>query len=191
MEFFNPAILLIIIITGPLAVACIPFSFIWLVLLFMFMYYEPRIEKPIDLTGAEIKNVKLDSDPVMYRELLDEQYLDRFAVKHPYIYAFWLLTSNCGRWIWLVLAWSVVIGLLFGFVYSHVPVSYTSVTVDQIRWWHPYYFSFVTMTTLGVATIEPMGGLASLVHTVQNVFGYIWLGYLIAVLGSKLTRRSA
>jgi len=60
-----------------------------------------------------------------------------------------------------------------------------------ISWWRPYYLSFVTMTTLGVASIEPGNGWAAFAHTVQNVIGYGWLGYLIAVLGAKFTRRSA
>jgi len=51
--------------------------------------------------------------------------------------------------------------------------------------------SFVTMTTLGLASAEPVNDAAFWWHTAQNIFGYIWLGYLIAVLGSKLTRRSA
>ena len=55
----------------------------------------------------------------------------------------------------------------------------------------PIYLSFVTMTTLGVATVEPMNSFGYIWHIFQNLVGYVLLGYLVAVLGSKLTRRSA
>ena len=59
-------------------------------------------KRPTLFAGCELKNVKLDSDPVLYRELLDEQYLDRFAERHKILYPFWIITSNCGRSVSLV-----------------------------------------------------------------------------------------
>ena len=166
--------------------------------------------KPTNLYGAELKNVKLDSDPVLYRELLDEQYLDKFAEKHKIIYPLWLFTSNCGRWTFLVFIWTFILGIMFGFVFYNF--SYPSFFPDwawletlldkidpvfryngdpQKLWWQPFYLSFVTMTTLGLASAEPINDAGFWWHTLQNITGYVLLGYLIAVLGSKFTRRSA
>ena len=186
-ELFIPFTL----IFGSLAVVYISCSLLWLMIFLVWFYNGKELSSTTILDGAELKNVKLDSDPVMYRELLDEQYLDRFAEKHPYLYPFWLLTSNCGRSISLVFLWSLLVIVLFGFIYSPLYLKYSSLTVDKICWWHPFYFSFVTMTTLGMASVEPGNFWAAFWHTLQNLFGYVWLGYLIAVLGSKLTRRSA
>ena len=162
--------------------------------------------KPTNLTGAEIKNVRLDSDPVLYRDLLDEQYLDRFAGKHKIMYPFWLCTSNCGRSIALVLLWSLLFSVVFGLIYADfvcpswfpfrnffdsIDPRFTYQGQPQTRVWQPFYLSFVTMTTLGLASSEPSNWFGYFWHTAQNFFGYIWLGYLIAVLGSKLTRRSS
>ncbi len=146
-----------------------------------------RSYEPTKFLGAELKNIRLDSDPILYRDLLDEQYLDKFEEKHPLIYAFWLFSSNCGRSVTLLAVWSLVIALLFGNIYSHLDFNYQT----AVEWWRPYYLSFVTMTTLGVSSIEPGNFQAALAHTIQNVIGYGWLGYLISVLGAKFTRRSA
>ena len=47
------------------------------------------------------------------------------------------------------------------------------------------------MTTLGMASVEPVTTGAAFWHTIENILGYGFLGYAIAVLGSKFTRRSA
>lgn len=162
-------------------------------------------ECPTLLEGAELKNVKLDSDPVLYRELLDEQYLDRFSKRYHKTYIFWLLTSDCGRNIPMLFGWSIFIGILFGLVFADfsspelfpgflrdfLDIIDPKFLYNSFAWWKPFYLSFVTMTTLGVASVEPANDAAFWWHTAQNLFGYVWLGYLIAVLGSKLTRRSA
>lgn len=163
--------------------------------------------RPTLLEGAELKNVRLDSDPVMYRELLDEQYLDRMAEKHPKFYKFWLLTSNCGRSVWLLIAWSLFLALCFGLIYADLSspswfpgwLQRFLARIDpkfegfdlKARFWDPIYMSFVTMTTLGWSGVKPDNQAGYWWHTAQNLFGYIWLGYLVSVLGSKLTRRSA
>lgn len=160
------------------------------------------------LRGAEITKMNLEGDPILYRDLLDEQYLDEFAEKHKFLYPFWLLTSNCGRWTSLVFGWAMIVGVLFAFVFSDfssptwLPTClrdlldlfdpyFTYNGKPQTMWWQPFYLSFVTMTTLGLASAEPANTAAFLWHLAQNLIGYVLFGYLISVLGSKLTRRSA
>lgn len=159
-----------------------------------------------NLYGAEIKNCLMSGSPVTYRTLLDEQYLDDFAVRHKYLYSFWLVTSNCGRSFLLVFLWSLLIALSFGLVYATFQAPYWLPSCLQAAlafidpqfegligtspWWKSFYMSFVTMTTLGWSSVEPANTAGFWWHTAQNLFGYIWLGYLIAVLGDKLTRRS-
>ncbi|MFC1541576.1 pentapeptide repeat-containing protein [Candidatus Latescibacterota bacterium] len=149
-----------------------------------------RPDRPTILTGAELKNVKLDEDPILYRKLLDEQYLDAFAKNHKVLYPFWLLTSNCGRSTSLVFFWALFITILFGFIYSLNDYIYFGELTGHV-WWYPYYFSFVTITTLGMSSVEPVSFWGAFWHTIENIFGYGLLGYAIAVLGSKFTRRSA
>jgi len=157
----------------------------------LFFKSNPQLNNnPTDITGAELKKVKLESDPVLYRELLDEQWLDRFAEKHKILYPFWLLTSNCGRWTFLIFVWAFVIAIIFGFIFSHSRFIYFGNVISH-EWWHPFYLSFVTMTILGMASVEPVTTAAAVLHTIENIVGYALLGYAIAVFGSKFTRRSA
>ncbi len=175
---------------------------------------KPDLKNATKLVSTQLKNVKLDGDPILYRKLLDEQYLDSFAKEHMKVYPFWLLTSDCGRLVFSLFVWILFIGILFGVVFSDYssqwlngfpqlfkdPIQNTLNYFDpkftyngqpQSMWWQPFYLSFATMTTLGLASAEPSNDVGFWWHTFQNLFGYVLLGYLIAVLGSKLTRRSA
>ena len=122
-------------------------------------------KKATSLNNAQLKNVKLDGDPILYRNLLDEQYLDSFADKYPKMYAFWLLTSNCGRSLSLLLLETLLIAIIFGFIYQQFDFVYNF--KEELQWWHSYYFSFVTMTTLGMASVEPNSIAAAICHTLK------------------------
>ena len=163
--------------------------------------YRPTIFKGADLTG-----IKLGSSPTMHRKLLDEVYLEDFAEHHKYLYYFWLWTSNCGRSPALVFLWSIILGCMFGFAFAHYPYPsflpdwawLQSVLVidkpmfifDGPEWWRPFYHSFTTLTTLGWASANPNSTAGFWWHTAENILGYVMLGYLIAVIGDLLTRRS-
>ena len=160
---------------------------LWFPIYFVWHFKNEIFLKPTNFNGADVRNVKLDSDPVLYKELLDEQYLDKFSKKHKILYSFWLLRSNCGRSLSLVLIWSFILAVIFGFVFIPLDFQHSGTT----QWWHSFYLSFVTITTLGLSSVEPISFWAAFWHTVENIIGYLWLGYAISVLGSKLTRRSA
>ena len=67
---------------------------LWLYKKFEKLDKEVSVLEPTKLKGAYFKNAKLDSDPILYRNILDEQYLDKIAKKRKFFYSFWLLTSN-------------------------------------------------------------------------------------------------
>ena len=166
---------------------------------------DPEKHRATELMGADIRNAKLYSDPVLFRQLLDEQYLDVFAEKRPFWYVVWLWTSSCGRSPLTVGFWSLVIGLFFGAVFGYYPfpdyawlkwlkgvlvIDSPMFNFSDSEWWRPYYHSFTTLTTLGGAGAEPLTATGFWWHTLENVIGYVMLGYLIAVMGDLLTRRS-
>jgi len=167
--------------------------------------------RPTIIKGADFRNVNLTADPLLYRELLDEQWLDRFAAdswRKP-LYWFWLWTSNCGRSFGLVFLVAVLAGFVFGAVFAdyHSPrwfpgwlqnllaaidprFRYQDIPPGLDGWW-PYYMSFVTMTSLGWASAQPVNKTGMVWHTILNLIGYALLGYFVSVLGAKLARRSA
>ncbi len=162
--------------------------------------------RPTILKGADLTGIKLGTSPTLRRKLLDEVYLEEFAEHHPVFYHLWLWTSNCGRSPVLVGLWAGLIGIFFGFAFAHYP--YPSFLPDWAwlqnifvvnqpmfdfigdEWWRPYYHSITTLTTLGWGSVEPKTTAGFWWHTAENIMGYLMLGYLIAVIGDLLTRRS-
>lgn len=163
--------------------------------------------RPTLLAGADLSGIKLGSSPTMRRKLLDEVYLEDFAGHHRIFYPLWLWTSNCGRSPVLVGLWAGLIGVFFGFAFAHYPwpsflpdwawlqgffvVNQPMFDFIGDEWWRPYYHSITTLTTLGWGSVEPKTTAGFWWHTAENIMGYLMLGYLIAVIGDLLTRRSA
>ena len=56
--------------------------------------------------------------------------------------------------------------------------------------WTPYYFSIVTFTTLGFGDIKPKNLAGEIWLTIEVILGYFFLGGLVAILATKLARRS-
>ena len=55
----------------------------------------------------------------------------------------------------------------------------------------PYYFSFVTFTTLGFGDVLPKNLAGELWLTLEVVLGYVMLGGLISIFATKVSRRAA
>ena len=53
----------------------------------------------------------------------------------------------------------------------------------------PFYFSFVTLTTLGYGDIVPASAAAQVVATIEVLLGYVGLGGLLSILANKMARR--
>jgi hypothetical protein len=56
--------------------------------------------------------------------------------------------------------------------------------------WTPFYYSFVTFTTLGFGDVTPGNLGGEIIVTVEVVLGYITLGILVSILANKVARRS-
>lgn len=139
--------------------------------------------------GANLAGVDFRGAYAVRRFALDENYLFEFRARdraHHAIYAVWKLTSDCGRSFsrWLGLIGAVTI--LFGLLYGAVAIDYG----DHSTWLSPYYFSLVTLTTLGYGDALPTTVPAQAVVMVEVVLGYIFLGGLICILANKLARRA-
>ncbi len=161
--------------------------------------------RPTLLAGADLSGIKLGSSPTMRRKLLDEVYLEDFAKNHSFFYPLWLWTSNCGRSPVLVGGWALLIGVIFGAIFAYYPYIGPDwaclkdlLVIDKPMfvfrgddWWRPYYHSFTTLTTLGWGSAEPNSTTGFWWHTFENIGSYVMLGYLVAVTGDLLTRRSA
>ena len=60
---------------------------------------------------------------------------------------------------------------------------------DNPTWFSSFYYSVVTLTTLGYGDVTPASTAAQIVALIEVVIGYVMLGGLICLLSNKLARR--
>ena len=121
--------------------------------------------------------------------IMDENYLHEFRHASPAnaaVYRLWKLTSDCGRSLarWAMLTFTMA--TLFGAIYSQVNLDYG----DYETVLSPYYFSVVTLTTLGYGDVLPASLGAQIVVLAEVFIGYIMLGGLLSIFATKMGRRA-
>lgn len=145
--------------------------------------------KKADWIGADIRGMDLRGAYLVRRYIADENYLYEFQSQsrlHRIIYLIWWFTSDCGRSILRWFVWLLVATLGFAAVYTQLEIDYG----PHKTWFSPIYFSFVTLTTLGYGDAVPRSLLAQVFVSLQAVTGYMGLGGLLSILGSKMARRA-
>ena len=140
--------------------------------------------------GADLGAAHARGGLRLRRFALDQSYLHEFRSEsglNAVLYVLWWLSSVCGR---SPLRWSVLTELVvcvFAQVYIHLGVDFgphaTTVT--------PYYFSVVTLTSLGYGDISPTTPGGQVAVIVQVCTGYLLLGGLVSILAGKMCRRMA
>ncbi len=139
--------------------------------------------------GAEIATTDFTGAYRVRRTIMDENFLHEFRTStrlNGVLYRLWWLTSDCGR---SLKRWALATALItaaFGAAYSHVALDLG----DHPTSLSPFYFSVVTLTTLGYGDVTPMSVPAQLVAMLEVVVGYVMLGGLISILSAKMARRA-
>lgn len=122
-------------------------------------------------------------------------------------YFFWSAMSDCGRSFSLWFMWSLLFAIIFGVAYAGYPVPdwipeplahfliEIAPSIDtqgrDATAFTPYYFSFVTFTTLGFGDVLPLNLAGEIWLTFEVVLGYVMLGGLISIFATKVSRRAA
>lgn len=138
--------------------------------------------------GVDIRNINFAGAYRLRRFIVDENYLKEFrdASKLNYlIYKIWSITSDCGRSLTLWCFWIMGIVLLFSMLYAYTGVDYGKHT----NWIGPFYYSVVTITTLGYGDIVPATPAARIIAICEVFIGYIMLGGLLSIFTNKMARR--
>jgi uncharacterized protein YjbI with pentapeptide repeats len=133
------------------------------------------------------------SNPWLKRYIDDELWIKSWKDrnqktwwKRPLFFV-WELTSHCGRSFSLWMFWSLILALIFGFLYKgHINID--SCTANN--WYTPFYFSVVTFTTLGFGDVKPADWVGQLWITLEVLSGYLMLGGLLSIFSNKFARRS-
>ncbi len=137
---------------------------------------------------ADVRDVDFSGAYLLRRHVVDENYLDEFKNRSQLnraVYALWWLTSDCGRSLSRWSLWTLAIAIAFGFAFTAVHVDYG----DHATWLSPFYFSLVTLTTLGYGDVLPASEAAQALAMAEVSLGYMMLGGLISIFSNKLARR--
>ena len=121
--------------------------------------------------------------------MLDQNFLHEFRNRSRgsrVVYAIWWATSDCGRSLARWALWTIALAAAFGAVYSRVDIAYA----NHETWLSPFYFSVVTLTTLGYGDAVPRSTAAQLVAMLEVVAGYMMLGGVLSIFSNKMARRA-
>lgn len=140
--------------------------------------------------GVDIRDVNFAGAYMLRRYIVDENYLKEFRDANrvnAMTYKIWALTSNCGRSLRRWFLWILLIVVLFGGVYSLVWQGVDS--QSEVSWISPFYYSVVTITTLGFGDIVPVSTLMRVLTICEVFIGYVMLGGLLSIFNNKMARR--
>lgn len=125
--------------------------------------------------------------------LQDQDFLEEFLERKwgKKIFFIWWLFADCGRSLGRWAGWSLVLALLFAFLFWLLGSNSFDTQHLKFNFLTMFYYSVVTFTTLGFGDIIPKTTTAALFVTVEVILGYVMLGGLITIFASKLSRRGA
>lgn len=139
--------------------------------------------------GADVHGVNFTGAYLTRRIIMDQNYLYEFRTQsrsNAVMYWLWWVTSDCGR---SFLRWGACICLLicmFAVLFSHVAIDYGEypTTISS------FYYSVVTLTTLGYGDVLPASMAAQILAMIEVVIGYVMLGGLLSIFANKMARRA-
>ena len=142
-----------------------------------------------DWVNTDVRDVDFCGAWLLRRHVLDENFIHEFRSQsrgYEWIYKIWWGSSDCGRSISRWGAWTVLVAVLYGFLYMLVDVDYGS----HETFLSPLYYSVVTFTTLGYGDVLPASAAAQIMAVSEVVLGYVSLGGLLSIMANKLARRA-
>ena len=142
-----------------------------------------------DWVNTDVRDVDFCGAWLLRRHVLDENFIHEFRNQspgHEWVYKLWWATSDCGRSISRWGAWTVLVAVIFGFLFMLVEVDYGS----HETFLSPLYYSVVTFTPLGYGDVLPASAAAQVMAVTEVVLGYVSLGGLLSIMANKLARRA-
>lgn len=139
--------------------------------------------------GADLREVDFAGAHMTRRFITDQNYIREFRAKSSttnLIYHVWSMTSDCGRSMTRWSTCTFVIASLFAALFKLVELDYG----QSPTWYSPFYFSVVTLTSLGFGDVVPVSVPAQMLVTLEVFVGYLMLGGVISILSNKLARRA-
>jgi len=139
--------------------------------------------------GADIRSVDFCGAMLLRRHILDSNFLAEFrsqSTTHEWLYRLWWVSSDCGRSISRWAAWTLLVAVVYGGLFSFVELD----AGPNPTWLTPLYYSVVTFTTLGYGDVLPASAAAQALAISEVILGYISLGGVLSIMSNKLARRA-
>ncbi len=138
--------------------------------------------------GADTRDVPPQGVFMWKRFVTDQNYLAEFRTRGRLaesVYWMWWATSDCGRSMLRWMICTTVLVAAFGTLFSMLAVDYG----PHATWLSPYYFSVITITSLGYGDVLPISAAAQAAAMLEVTIGYLMLGGLLSILSNKMARR--
>jgi len=139
--------------------------------------------------GTDVMNVDFCGAYAMRRFVADQNYLHEFrnqSRNNELLYWAWWITSDCGRSLFRWSLFTAVLAVLFGVGHQLLGVPFG----EHETILSPYYFSLVTLTTLGFGDVVPVTVVQQALVMLEVTTGYMLLGGLISIFANKMARRA-
>ncbi len=139
--------------------------------------------------GTDIRDMDLRGAYMIRRHIADTNYLYEFKSTsgwHKFLYYAWWLTSDCGRSLSRWAIWVLGLTIIFGFLYQVVDIDFGPHKTP----FSAFYYSVVTLTTLGYGDVVPSSMAGQILAVVQAILGYMGLGGLLSIFSNKMARRA-
>lgn len=139
--------------------------------------------------GADLRDVNFVGAYLFRRFAMDQNYLAEFRNRSRLsmvLYSIWWLTSDCGRSVlrWGVCTFAICLAFTVAFAFANIDYG------DYETALSPFYFSVVTLTTLGYGDVLPQTAGAQALCIAEVICGYVMLGGMLAIISNKLARRA-
>jgi hypothetical protein len=132
-------------------------------------------------------------DAIFKRDAQDQDYIDTLEGRctrlwQKILFKLWGW-MDFGRSMPRAGSFALTLVFVFGTIYKLFPhlLYYGKHPATQFT---PYYFSFVTYTTLGFGDVTARGVAGEVLVTLEVMLGYLTLGLLLAILANTVARRS-
>ncbi len=138
--------------------------------------------------GVDIRDINFAGAYRLRRHIIDENYLKEFRDSSRFaniLYYLWLITSDCGRSLKLWFAWTFALTMFFAWLYTMVSIDYGT----NRTWISPFYYSVVTLTTLGYGDNVPLSSAGRIIAMLEVCLGYVMLGGMLSLFNNKMARR--
>ncbi|MCD6308729.1 MAG: pentapeptide repeat-containing protein [Candidatus Latescibacteria bacterium] len=139
--------------------------------------------------GVDIRDVNFAGAYRMRRNIIDQNFIKEFRAAGKLsaaMYYLWWITSDCGRSMLRWCMWIMILSLFYAWLFTFVEIDYG----EYRTWLSPFYYSVVTLTTLGYGDIMPASVGGQFIAMMEVMSGYMMLGGLLSIFSNKIARRA-